>query len=154
MSARIDLSAFPKLVFNASDMTQSFKSWLSQFKISVELTTLSLGKETVASVQVDKFRGRTKLLALLGAIGSEGIELLQTLGFDIESNETDAYSDALKLLQDHFEREKSIYVRTMKFVTVAQAASENAVDYLLRVEKLSRTMGFGDGVTAYVNVFP
>ena len=32
----------------------------------------------------------------------------------------------------------------MKFVPVAQAISENTVEYLLKVEILSRTMGFAD----------
>ena len=34
-------------------------------------------------------------------------------------------------------------MKTMKFVTVAQAAGENESDYMLRVEKLSRNMDFG-----------
>jgi hypothetical protein len=39
--------------------------------------------------------------------------------------------------------EETVYVRTMKFVTVSQASGENENEYLLRVEKLSRNMQFG-----------
>lgn len=58
-------------------MTQSFKTRLSQFKIAIE-STLPPGKETTSSRRVDKFCNQTKLLALLCATDSEGIELLQT----------------------------------------------------------------------------
>ena len=40
-----------------------------------------------------------KLLALLNAIGSEGREVLQSVGFDLNSQDTDAYDVALNHLK-------------------------------------------------------
>ena len=141
---RVDLSSFPKLKLNAQDVTTSWKHWLSQFEIAVELTTLNLGTvDDGHGHLIDVFRGRTKLLALLSSIGSEGMETLQSLGFDLQNNDINAYTVALDLLKGHYEREESRYVKTIKYVTVAQAIGEEERDYLLRVEKLSRTMEFG-----------
>jgi len=141
---RVDLSSFPKLKLNAQDVTTSWKHWLSQFEIAVELTTLNLGTvDDGHGHPIDVFRGRTKLLALLSSVGSEGMETLQSLGFDLQNNDINAYTIALDLLKGHYEREESRYVKTIKYVTVAQAIGEEERDYLLRVEKLSRTMEFG-----------
>ena len=136
----VNLSAFPKLRFSSGDVSGLFRSWLTQFNIAVEVTTFNLG---VDADNVNVFRGRPKLLALLSAIGSDGVETLQSLGFDVASNADDAFDQALGLLQTYYEREESVYVRTMKFVTVSQACDEDEREYLLRVERLSRTMGFG-----------
>ena len=86
MSSRVDLWAFPKWKVCGTDLSSSFNSWLNQFEVSVELVTLNLGEEEVdnrngGKKKVDKFRGRTKLLALLSAIGSDGMGILQSLGF-------------------------------------------------------------------------
>lgn len=147
MASGIDLTSFPKLKVTGSNVIGSWKSWLSQFEISVEMTTLNLGKEDVdgQGTMLDKFRGRSKLLALLGAIGSEGMDILTSLGFDLKNGDADAYTAALDLLKGHYEREDSFYVKTMKFVTVSQAGGEDEREYLLRVEKLSRNMAFGAG---------
>ena len=139
---RVDLSSFPKLKLQAGDVTGSFRSWFTSFRIAVEVTGINLG---VDNDNVERFRGRTKLLALLSAVGSDGVETLQSLGFNVDSNEDNAYDDALALLRTHYEREESIYVKTMKFVTVSQAIGEDEKEYLLRVAKLSRSMGFGAG---------
>lgn len=138
--ARVDLSAFPRLRLNAGDVTGSFRSWMTQFEIAVEVTTINLGDDNDGNA---RFRGRTKLLALLSAIGSDGVETLQSLGFDVARNEDNAYDEALALMRTHYQREESFYVKTMKFVTASQACGEDEREYLLRVEKLSRTMGFG-----------
>ena len=139
-NVNVNLAAFPKLTLNQSDIGGSFRSWLTQFRIAVELTELNMG---VDRNNQNRFAGRTKLLALLSAIGSEGGETLQSLGFDLASADNDAFDDALGLLRTHYVQEDSFYVKTMKFVTVSQACGETERDYLLRVEKLSRTMGFG-----------
>ena len=81
--ARVDLSAFPRLRLNAGDVTGSFRSWMTQFEIAVEVTTINLGDDGDGNA---RFRGRTKLLALLSAIGSDGAETLQSLGFDVARN--------------------------------------------------------------------
>ena len=68
---------------------------------------------------------------------SDGVETLLSLGFNVDSNGDNAYDEALALLRTHYEREESIYVKTMKFVTVYQALDEDEKEYLLRVAKLS-----------------
>lgn len=96
-------------------------------------------------MEVNKFRGRTKLLALLSAIGNDGRATLQSLGFDLRNNENEGYEQALGLLKGHYDRSDSFYVKTMRFVTVSQANDEDEIEYLLRVEKLSRELGLGTG---------
>ena len=125
---RVDLSSFPKLKLQAGDVTGSFRSWYTSFRIAVEVTGINLG---VDNDNVERFRGRTKLLVLLSAVGSDGVETLQSLGFDVDSDEVNAYDDALALLRTHYEREESIYVKTMKFVTVSQAIGDYEKEYLL-----------------------
>ena len=143
MALGVNLSSFPKLNLYPGNVGVSWDDWLTQFEIAVELATLNLGKEDVGGVQVDKFKGRPKLLALLGAIGNEGIATLKSLGFDMKNAEDNGYETSLDLLKEHYEKEESFYVKTMKFVTVSQACGEEERDYLLRVQKLSRDMGFG-----------
>lgn len=48
------------------------------------------------------------------------------------------------MLRVQYERQKSLYGRTIRFVTVAQALGENEREYLLRLEQFSRTMGFSN----------
>ena len=140
MARRMDFSQYPKLRLDASNVQGSWSSWLVQFEISVEMMTLELGKDQEGE---DKFRGRPKFLALLSALGNDGIDTLKSLGFDLKSAEDDAYEKALDLLKAHYERGESKYVRIMKLVTVSQACGESDTDYLLRVEKLSRNVAFG-----------
>ena len=140
---RVGMASFPKLRLDSGNLQASFHSWRRQFKIAVEMTVLNLGVEEVDGDEVEVFRGRQKLLALLGAVGSDGIETLESLGFDIDSGAVDAYDRAMNLLMTHYQREESVYVKTIRFVTVAQASGEDEAEYLLRVEKLSRKMNFG-----------
>ena len=139
----LDLNAFPKLKLDATNINRSWNSWLSQFKLSVEVAALNLGSEEVDGERVSALRGRKNLLVLLSAIGAEGIDTLQSLGFDLDTHDDNGYDRALALLIGHYSVQDSYYVKTMKFVTVAQACGENELEYLLRVEKLSRTMEFG-----------
>ena len=83
----VNLATFPKLKLNQGDIGGSFRSWLTQFRIAVELTELNMG---VGENNQNRFAGRTKLLALLSAIGCEGVETLQSLGFDLASADNDA----------------------------------------------------------------
>jgi len=46
----MDLNSFPRLQLNCNGVTRSWNDWLAQFEITVELTTLNLGKETVEGV--------------------------------------------------------------------------------------------------------
>lgn len=140
----VNLNSFPKLKLLSSNISSSWESWVVQFEIAIELATLNMGTEEIHGEVTNIFRGRKKLLALLSAIGNDGIETLRSLGFAMANQDDDAYDQALDLLKDHYDREESFYVKTMRFVTVSQALAESHTDYLLRVEKLSRNMGFGN----------
>jgi hypothetical protein len=142
MATGFDFNAFAKLKLNANDVTGSWKNWLSEFELCVEMTTLKMGKETVASEQVDRFRGRLKLLALLHSVGKEGRDVLQSSGFN-SGAEDSTYEQAMVLLKNLYDRQESVYVKTMRFVNVSQVLGEDEREYLLRVEKLSRNMDFG-----------
>jgi hypothetical protein len=142
MASGFDFKAFPVLKINGNDIPGSWNSWLSEFELCVEMTTIKMGKEEVENEQLDKFRGRLKLLALANAIGKDGRDALQSVGFDLKDNDA-TYEQAMARLKEIYERTESVYVKTMKFVTVSQANGEDEREYLLRVEKLSRTMDFG-----------
>ncbi len=139
----LDLSTFPKLKLDKDDLSGSFKMWLVQFRIVVEVTNMRLGKERVGDTDVDVLRGRIKLLVLLSAIGAVGLQTLQSVGFDLDSVAADSYDTAVNHLRTHYERQESYYDKAIKFATVSQACDEDEIEYLLRVEGLSRTVEFG-----------
>jgi len=60
--SNLDLNAFPKLVLDEG-VAKLWNSWLTQFQLSVEVTSINLGSAEVDGAQVNRFRGRTKLLA-------------------------------------------------------------------------------------------
>lgn len=117
---------------------------LTKFEILVKLTALRLGKESVVSQKVDKFKGRTKLLTLLASRGNDGIDTLKSLVFNLKSVEKDNHEKSLTLLNEYYGKSESLYILTMRFVTASQVAGEDEREYLLRVESLSRNMDFGE----------
>ena len=141
MALGFDFNDFPKLVINPDDTYGSWKAWLDEFELSVEMVTFKLGKETVNRRKQDVFKGRMKLLALLHAIGQGGRDVLECFGFDMRS-EASSYEQAMAHLKNVYGFEETVYVKTFKFVTANQAVGENEIDYLLRVEKLGRSLNF------------
>ena len=138
----LDFNEFPKLVIaNDDNAPASWNAWLTNFKLSVEMVTLKLGKEKVGRTFKDVFRGRIKLLALLYAIGDHGKDALMNQGFDL-LDQNASYDEAMQLLKNVYEKKEHVYVSTMKFVTAYQVCDENECEYLLRVEGLSRKMKF------------
>jgi hypothetical protein len=95
----------------------------------------------VGEVMVNRLTPRVKLLALLQSVGSEGMDVLTAGEFDIDTAEW-TYDRSLKVLVAHYEGEESIFIRTQKFVTARQVVDERSREYLMRVEKLSRGVGF------------
>ncbi|KAF6033687.1 hypothetical protein EB796_008005 [Bugula neritina] len=140
-----DLNRFPKLVLSLKNRSDSFKKWLVKYNLAVRLATLEMGTETVSGDTVNRFRGKTKFLALLNAIGDSGIEVLQSLGLDLERNDNTAHDEALKWLKGHYEKTENIHVAWVKAATLSQTCGEDELEYLLRVEKHSRKLGFVEG---------
>lgn len=141
---RVNLNDFPLLKIDRENVSASWTKWLTEFQLSLELVNMNLGEEDDGNGnQVPVLRGRKKLLALYHAIGEDGRELCQSLGFNLaDINVT--YDQVLASLTANYGTAETVYVKTMKFVTVSQAIGENENDYLVRVEKLSRTVNFGN----------
>ena len=73
---------FPKLQIDLENVAISFRKWLRKFELSSRLAVISIGTEKIGKGKVlPKFKGKMKLLALLNAIGSEGMEVLESVGF-------------------------------------------------------------------------
>ncbi len=133
------LAGFPVLEIDNEDVSGSWKRWLDEFVICAELKELDMGFDYDGNA---RFGDRQRTLALLRGIGEKGREVLRSRGFDI-ANPRARGDRALELLDEHFNRQESVFVKTQKFVTVKQLASEDERDYLHRVERLSRYCEFG-----------
>ena len=127
MSSGFNVNEFPLIAIKGDNAVASWKSWLTEFKLCIELVTLRLGQATGGA---DRFTPRMKMLAFLHAIGDSGRESLLAVGFDISDREK-TYEEAMDQLKAIYSIEESIYVRTMRFVTISQACGENETDYLL-----------------------
>jgi hypothetical protein len=145
MAARsIKFESFPRLVIDREDVTGSWRKWLRLFNLRIEMANINLGTEDDGQGNmVPVLRGRKKLLALFHAIGEDGMELLESLGINTV-DEGVTYEVVMDRLRAVYGAGETVYVKTMKFVTVSQVADEDENEYLIRVEKLSRTLNFGE----------
>ena len=134
-----NFNEFPSLKLDSGDVNGSWKRWFDSFQIVGEMVSMRMGKDEDGN---HKFSGRTKLLALLHAIGSDGRDALRSVGFRM-LDENSTYDEAIAHLVTIYGTDETVYVKTMRFVTVSQTACEKESDYLLRVEKLSRNVNFG-----------
>ena len=68
-------SGVPRLVIDPNDVTGSWKTWLDEFEIYVELKEVEMGTKTLQVEgerrEVALFTPRNKLLTLLKAIGKK-----------------------------------------------------------------------------------
>ena len=136
---------FPTLCIEGNNVASSWREFLDSFSLAAEFATGSWGTVTVNNEQVNRFSDRLKLVAFRKAIGSQGREILETLGY-VEG--TTNFDRCVEMLRGHFEGDDSVFVKTQCFVTVRQAAGERSRDYLLRVEQLSRRLAFPVGADA------
>ena len=65
MATQFIFDVLPVLKLDSQNKTGSWKAWLRKFKLSIELISQRLGKENVNGQNLDVFRGRLKVLALL-----------------------------------------------------------------------------------------
>jgi hypothetical protein len=157
----MNISGLPVLSIRSGDVSGSYKEWLEEFQLSVNLKTLEMGmieqKDDKGNVvKLPKFSEKAKTLALLKSIGSEGRHILSSAGLSnsklIDSSEPE-YERVLEILNQHFVRPESCYVKTQQFVTVQQGVNEDYCSYLLRVETLSRSLGIFGNKTTCCNDF-
>ena len=140
---RVNINDFPKLEIDNSNVYASWRSWLTQFRLSIEMATMNMGTEMVAvegggQQAVNVFRGRRKLVALISAIGDAGRTVLESVGFDMDQG---TYEQALQALTNHYGQDETIFIKTVKVINAKQAAGESEIDYLLRVERVTRELG-------------
>ena len=98
-------------------------------------------------VKINRFTNRIKFLALLKSVGREDQQVLASVEFRSTAADS-TYNGALTLLDGHFNREESLFVKTQTFCAVRQAAGEEYRNYLVRVEGLSRDCDFGSSENA------
>ena len=133
----------PRLVIDAENVTGSFRSWFKKYELASRLAEINMGTEKNSNDEiVPKFRGETKLLALLNSIGSDGIDVLESQGFDLNSNTEGDYKTAIELLKNYYDKKESEHVAWVKAATLSQNCGESELEFLLRVEKRSRNLGF------------
>ena len=68
----------PRLEIDPENVSASFSKWYKKYELAARLATINMGTERVDGEHVPRFRGETKLLALLNAIGSNGIDVLES----------------------------------------------------------------------------
>ena len=81
--------------------------WYDSFTLCVEMSTLNLGNEENGDV---RFTAKIKLLCLLNAVGTDGLDDLHSVGFDRDAHGAN-FDNALQLLRGVFVREESDYVK-------------------------------------------
>ena len=135
----------PRLEIDPENVSASFKKWYKKYELAARLATINMGTEKVDGENVPRFRGETKLLALLNAIGNDGIEVLESRGFDLNSKTEEDYEVAVEHLKNYYDKGENIHVAWVKAASLSQNCGESEVEFLLRVEKQSRCLGFVNG---------
>ena len=95
--------AFPELCIDRNDVSSSWRNFSQDFVLAIELRELELDARYT--------NPRTKVVALLRAVGQEERDFLQSVGFDIRQG---TYEEALDLLDDHYGRKENSFVKTQK----------------------------------------
>ena len=138
-------SQLPRLEIDPENVLASFKKWYKKYELAARLATINMGTEKVDEENLPRFRGETKLLALLNAIGSDGIDVLESRGFDLSSKTEVHYEVAVEHLKNNYDKEENIHVAWVKAASLRQNCGESEVEFLLKVEKQSRCLGFVNG---------
>lgn len=140
-------SSFKPLRIDTANVSMSWKSWYNEFYLALKLKNLEMGNDAQGNPRLTP---QIQLYVLLHAVGEEGRGILFARGQEVTDPDM-SYDDAVRTLKEHFQREESIFVKTQKFVTVHQGASEDFRDYLVRVERLSRDGQFARTNNAEAN---
>ena len=100
-----------------------------------------MSNEKVDGEYIPRFGGETNLLVFLNTIGSDGIDVLKSLGFDLNSDTEEVYEIAVEHMKSYYDKEENIHVAWVKIATLWQNCGESELEFLLKVEKLSRYLG-------------
>ena len=148
-------AGLPKLVIDQNDIAGSWEQFKLEFSKTLQLKVYCAGKKKVTvkdettgqskEEEVDVFDNSAKCLALLVSLGKEGSAVLKSKGVDVHAADAHTkyrYEELMKYLQNHFEREESIYLQIHNFTHASQLAGEDNREFLRRVESLSRNLDF------------
>ena len=91
-------SQLPRLIIDAENVSGSFGKWLKKYELAAKWAEINIGTEKYV---VPKFRGETKLLALLNSVGSDGIDVLESQGFDLNAKSKENYIEAIEFLKGY-----------------------------------------------------
>ena len=136
---------FPRLEIDPENVSASFRKWYKKYEFATRLAIINMGNERVDDEYIPRFRGETKLLALLNSIGSDGIDVLQSRGFDLNSDTEEDYEIAVEHLKSYYDKVENIHVDWVKAATLRQNCRESELEFLLTVEKQSRKLGYVQG---------
>ena len=100
------------MVIDPNDVTGSWKTWLYEFEIYVELKEVEMGTKTLQVENerrgVALFTPRNKSLTLLTAIGKKGRDVFRAKG--IEGSSTNAIYDAVWKFLKNITIEKRLFL--------------------------------------------
>ena len=65
----------PRLDIDPEIVSASFRKWYKKYKLAARLAAINMGNKKVDGKYILRFRSETKLLALLNAISSDGIDV-------------------------------------------------------------------------------
>ena len=81
----------------------------------------------------------------MNAIGSDGIDVLESRGFDLNLDTEKDYEITVKHLKSDYDKVESIHVEWVKAATLRQNCEEGELEFLLKVEKKSKKLNFVQG---------
>ena len=134
MAAYNVFNQLPRLAVNVNveNVTGSFRLWFKKSELAARLAEIIMGTEKNSDDEiVPKFRGETKLLALLNSAGSDDIDVLESQEFDSNSNTEEDYRMVIKLLRNYYEKKESEHVAWLKAATLSQNCGKSKLEFLL-----------------------
>ena len=108
----------PRLEIDTENVSGSFRKWYKKYELATRLATVNMGNERVDDEYIPRFRGETKLLALLNAIGSDSIDVLESRGSGLNSDTEEDYEIAVEHLKSYYDKGENIRVAWVKAATL------------------------------------
>ena len=134
-----------RLDIDSENVLASFRKWYKKYELATRLATINMGNERVDGEYIPRFKSETNLLALLNAIGIDGIDVLESRGFDLNSNNEGYYEVAAEHLKSYYDKVEIVHVEWVKAATLRQNCGKSELEFLLNAEKQRRKLGFVHG---------
>ena len=147
-----------QLVTNQNGIACSWEQFKLEFSKTLQSKVYCAGKKKITvkdettgqstEEEVDVFDNPAKCLALLVSLGKGGSAVLKSKGVDVHAAHAHTeymYEELMTYLQNHLEREESIYLQIHNFTHASQVAGEDNRECLRGVKSLSRNLDFLKG---------